>query len=731
MNVIKACKYGLTLFNSNDMYVGKSLDQYGEYAEGEIDLFKELVKEGDTVYDIGANIGSHTLALARIVGEEGVVAAFEPQRQVYYALCANIALNNLSNVHCMPMALSNIAGSVKVPELNFKQIGNFGALGLEGIPPSDNFSIAQVMRLDDLNPTACDFIKIDVEGMESRVLLGANKTIDQYKPFLYIEDDRQENSKDLVKCLHSMGYKIYLHSPPLFRSSNYFNNKYNSFGGVMAVNLFCHHKSVECPVDLDEHTLSEIKEGEHNDFFEKHAGPSVEENLHQANQIAANELTQLAKLYSETAHDFENALDCLKKAIDLNPTSHVAYNNVSNLYTTHMMFDKALPYSQKAVELDPENPDSYVNLGICHAGLKDYKTSCIIYEEVLKDYPDCLRAKFHLAYDKLIQKDFSAFKEYECRFEFFNIAKICKERYGDTPIWDGSELKETDRLLLFGEQGAGDMFQLARYLPMIKEQCGNPHIILELWSGMENIMAQCQGMDEIYILNRQDALPEDTPRFDYVASLFSIPYLLDLKSEDDFPLDIPYIHPVNTKPRDDAEELAELLSSDRKMRIGISWAGNPMHKNDRLRSCWKKNFKSLEENKDIQLYSLCLCGSGKRTWCDKGKVDLLEDSEDMDVIDLTKFIGNWNDTAQIVRELDLIITVDTGLAHLAGAMDKVVYLALPYYNDWRWYLDSDTSMWYPTMRIFRQPKVYDWDSVFENISDSIKGLIEKYDVKPN
>jgi hypothetical protein len=98
MNVIKACKYGLTLYNSNDMYVGKSLDQYGEYAEAEIDLFKELIKEGDTVYDIGANIGSHTLAMARMVGEEGTVAAFEPQRQIYYVLCGNIALNNLS--HC-------------------------------------------------------------------------------------------------------------------------------------------------------------------------------------------------------------------------------------------------------------------------------------------------------------------------------------------------------------------------------------------------------------------------------------------------------------------------------------------------------------------------------------------------------------------------------------------------------------------------------------------------------
>jgi FkbM family methyltransferase len=727
MNVIKACKHGLTLYNSNDMYVGKSLDQYGEYAEGEIDLFKELVQKGDTVYDIGANIGSHTLAFARMVGEKGFVAAFEPQRQVYYVLCANVAMNNFSHVHCMPMALSNIAGSVKVPELEFKQIGNFGALGLEGVPPSDNYSIAQVMRLDDLSPASCDLVKVDVEGMEARVLLGATKTLDQFKPFLYVEDDRQQNSKDLVRLLQSTGYRVYLHSPTLYRSDNYFNNKYNVFGGVMAVNLFCHHKDVECPVDLDKHNLSEIKEGEHNDFFEKHAGPSVEETMLQANQLAANEMTQLAKLYSETAFDFEKALDCLNKAIDLNPTSYVAYNNVSNLYTTHLEFEKALPYSQKTVELNPEDPDSYINLGIVHAGMKDYETSSILYEEILKDFPNNMRAKFHYAYDKLMQRDFTAFKEYECRFDFFNIAKICKDRYGDTPIWEGQELKETDRLLLFGEQGAGDMFQMARYLPAIKENCGNPHIILELWPGMENIMAQCKGLDEIYILNRQDALPDDTPRFDYVASLFSIPYLLGWQSEEDFPLEVPYICPVKTAPRDDAEELAELLKSDRKMRIGISWAGNPNHKNDRLRSCWKNSFKPLEENKDVQLYSLCICGSGKRTWSDKGKVDLLEDSEDMDVIDLTKFLGNWNDTAKIVQQLDMIISVDTGLAHLAGAMDKVVFLALPYYNDWRWYLDGDTSMWYPTMRIFRQPEAYDWDSVFENIAESVKDLIKKYD----
>lgn len=725
MNVIKACKYGLTVFNTHDMYVGKSLDQYGEYAEGEIDLFKELINKGDTVYDIGANMGSHTLAFAHIVTETGTVVAFEPQRQVYYMLCANMALNNISHVHCMPTAVSNIAGSIKVPELNFKETGNYGALNLqEQFSDSTDYSIAQVIRLDDLNPTSCDFIKIDVEGMESRVLMGSAKTIDTYKPFLYVEDDRQKHSKDLITCLHAMGYQVFLHSPQLFREDNYLNNKFNVFGGCMAVNLFCCHNSVDMTLDFERHGLSEIKEGEENDFFKKHVGPSKEQNLIQSQRLAANEMTHLAKNYSEVMFDFDKAKDCLEKAIDLYPDQSHAYSNLCNLYTKHMMFKEAMPYAQKAVELAPENTEAYVNLGICYAGLKDYKTSVDLYAEVLKDHPDFTRARFHHGYDKIIQRDFSGFEDYESRFELFNIAKICKERYGDTPFWDGSELKEDDRLLLFVEQGAGDMFQLARYLPLIKER-GNPTVILELWTGMENIMARCKGINEIYILNRQDALPEDTPEFDYVCSLFSIPHLFGMKNEEDFPLDVPYIFPVKTKPRDDAEELEKLLSPDSKMRIGICWAGNHLHKNDRIRSCWKKNFKPIEELEDVQLYSLAL-GENKRLWRDRGEVDLLEDSEDMDVIDLSPFISNWNDTAHIIDNLDLIITVDTGLAHLAGAMDKVVYLALPYINDWRWYVDGDTSMWYPTMRIFRQPEPYDWETVFQDIAGSIKDLLEKY-----
>lgn len=728
MNVIKACKYGLTLFNTNDMYVGKSLDRYGEYAEGEINLFKELIQKGDTVYDIGANMGSHTLAFANIVTETGTVVAFEPQRQVYYMLCANMALNNISHVHCMPTAVSNIAGSVKVPELNFKETGNYGALGLEEhFPDSMDYTMAQVIRLDDLNPTSCDFIKIDIEGMETRALLGAVKTIETYKPFLYVEDDRQQHSKNLIECLHNLGYEVYLHSPALFQEENFFKNTFNVFGGIMAVNLFCHHKNIKIDIDLEKHGLSKIEEGKDNDFFEKHVGPSKEQNLEQAQRLAANEMTHLAKNYSEVTFDFDKAESCLKTAIDLLPNHAYTYSNLCNLYTKNMMFEKAMPYAQKSIELAPDNPDAYVNLGICYAGLKDYKTSVDLYEEILKDFPDCARAKFHHGYDKIIQRDFSGFEDYETRFELFNIAKICKERYGNTPFWDGSELKEDDRLLLFVEQGAGDMFQLVRYLPLIKKR-GNPHIILELWGGMENIMARCKGMEEIFILNRQDALPENMPKFDYVASLFSIPYLFDMKNEEDFPVDVPYIFPVNTKLKDDAEELDKLLASERKMRVGICWAGNALHKNDRIRSCWKKNFKPLEEIKDIQLYSLCL-SEDKRMWSDRGEVNLLEDSEDMDVIDLSPFIDNWNDTAHIVNKLDLIVTVDTGLAHLAGAMDRVVYLALPFINDWRWYVDGDTSMWYPTMRIFRQSKAYAWGPVFEEIAYSIKKLIEKYDVK--
>jgi FkbM family methyltransferase len=177
MNALKQCRHGLVLYNPNDLYIGKAIENYGEYSEHEVKIFKEIIKPDDWILDIGANIGTHTLAISRIA-DKGVVMAYEPQRMLFYNLCANIALNSISNVYCFPQAFGRTTGVITVPELDMKTPGNFGALELNSeIPEGANKCQVKMVSLDSLNLKKLNFIKMDVEGMELEVLLGGKETI--------------------------------------------------------------------------------------------------------------------------------------------------------------------------------------------------------------------------------------------------------------------------------------------------------------------------------------------------------------------------------------------------------------------------------------------------------------------------------------------------------------------------------------------------------------------------
>src|SRR5581483_9321033 len=130
MNTLKLCKYGLMTFNNNDIWIGKSLLEYGEFSESEVIVFKSLIKPDDVVLDIGANIGCHTLVFSQLVGRNGLVFAYEPQRLIYYTLCANIAINNITNTYCLQNTVSNTEGRIDVPELDFRKPNSFGSLEL-------------------------------------------------------------------------------------------------------------------------------------------------------------------------------------------------------------------------------------------------------------------------------------------------------------------------------------------------------------------------------------------------------------------------------------------------------------------------------------------------------------------------------------------------------------------------------------------------------------------------
>ncbi len=235
-NRLTQTRHGEMLVNRHDIYIGRSLEVYGEFSEGEIALLLTLLSAGDCIIDVGANIGAHTIPFAQAVGAGGTVHAMEPQRIVFQSLCANVALNNLTNVHCYQAAAGSKAGEIIVPELDYSKPNNFGGLELGG---HRNGESVPVITIDSLQLPNCRLIKIDVEGMEQEVLQGARDTISRCRPLLYVENDRANRSRPLIEFLMGMGYDLYWHTPPLFNPDNFRGRKDNIFGNVISANVLC------------------------------------------------------------------------------------------------------------------------------------------------------------------------------------------------------------------------------------------------------------------------------------------------------------------------------------------------------------------------------------------------------------------------------------------------------------------------------------------------------------
>lgn len=235
-NRLKQCRHGLMLYNVHDLYIGRSLDTYGEYSEAEGDLFRQIVQPGQVVVEAGANIGAHTLVLAQAVGSTGRVLAFEPQRLLFQTLCGNMALNNVTNVHCIHAAVGAQPGEITVPMLDQHRENNFGGLGLGQYEHGERVPL---VTLDQLKLSQCHFVKVDVEGMEQEVLEGSRATIERFYPILYVENDRPEKSDNLIRYIDRLGYNMYWHLPPLFNAQNHAGHAENVFGHIVSRNMLC------------------------------------------------------------------------------------------------------------------------------------------------------------------------------------------------------------------------------------------------------------------------------------------------------------------------------------------------------------------------------------------------------------------------------------------------------------------------------------------------------------
>ena len=243
---IKKCRHGLFMYNANDLFVGHGMDSYGEWCETELDCLGQLLKSGDVVIDVGANIGTHSVFFSQKVAPGGMVYAFEPQRLTFEYLCANLALNGSYNAYPVQAAAADQHANLTIPVLDPAVVQNFADLKIEGHTTGD---LVKVVPLDSLELHRVNLIKIDVEGMEIKVLRGAEKTIRICRPFLFVENNSIDGSPDLVDLLFELGYKCWWHIEPYYNPNNFFANPKNDWADMVPEgNMIC--VPVEIPLNV-------------------------------------------------------------------------------------------------------------------------------------------------------------------------------------------------------------------------------------------------------------------------------------------------------------------------------------------------------------------------------------------------------------------------------------------------------------------------------------------------
>jgi FkbM family methyltransferase len=256
MTVLKDCRYGPMLFNPDDQYIGKSFHLYGEFSEQEIGPVVSMVPEGGVAVDVGANIGAMTIPLAKRCHS---VVAIEPQRVTFQHLCANIALNAVRNVMAIHAGAGDVGGIFKLAQPDFDAPHNNGGYALT---ESNEGEPTRIITIDSLNLPICHLIKIDVEGMEQKVIEGAIQTIERTRPILYVEADREDRTPALIELLHQLNYRAFWHLPPLFNPNNHAaielrrlkaagdpeaqdkKEPENVFPGIVSINLLCAPKEM-------------------------------------------------------------------------------------------------------------------------------------------------------------------------------------------------------------------------------------------------------------------------------------------------------------------------------------------------------------------------------------------------------------------------------------------------------------------------------------------------------
>lgn len=393
---------------------------------------------------------------------------------------------------------------------------------------------------------------------------------------------------------------------------------------------------------------------------------------------------------------YQASVLCYQKALQLRPDYADAYYNLGNNYRHQDNLEAARRAYAQAIALDPNFTLAYNNLGLTLADMGKPEEAIPWYERAIALQPDNADAHQNLGLALLQLGDLeTGFREYEWRWQAMGPDNRPPRPFPQ-PLWDGSDL-HGKTILLHAEQGYGDTLQFVRYAALVAAKGGR--VLLECQPALTRLLATLPHVAQV--IPAGDPLPP----FDTHAPLLSLPHLLHTTLAT-VPSQIPYLFPPAAP--------ALLTRSSAPRHIGIVWSGSPTHQNDRRRSCPLHEFLPLLQLPYIRFHSLQIGPRAEeiRPLVEQG---LVEDWSDR--------LHDFADTATLIAQLDLVITVDTSVAHLAGGLGKPVWVLLSYAPDWRWLLHRTDSPWYPTARLFRQPSPGDWKTPIHQVITSLKGHV--------
>ncbi len=399
---------------------------------------------------------------------------------------------------------------------------------------------------------------------------------------------------------------------------------------------------------------------------------------------------------------FEKAVECYRKALELRADFPIALNNLGNSLRYINCVDEADQCFQKAIDLKPDYLNAYKNRGTLHVWTGSLELGLKYYQAALKIKPDEAELHRNLGVIYLLQGRFEeGWQEYRWRWRTGDLHRAAVR----APVWDGSDLNGKN-ILLTVEQGLGDTLHFVRYSQILRQRGAKTVVYCQ--PPLMALLQNSSALGPIY----PNSLPFDRP-VDFQCSLIDVADLLQTNANT-IPSMQAYVQPsanliqywANRFPKEPG-----------KKRIGIAWQGNPDHQADLFRSIPLRSFEPLADVSGVELISLQGGYGVDQIGGWRGSKPLVSLGSEVD-----KSSGAFMDTAAIMKHLDLVITSDTSIAHLAGAIGVPTWIAIGYIPDWRWLLERDDSPWYPTVRLFRQSRLGDWQGVFQAIKSELERL---------